>query len=212
MLMLAFPKKDMASLFGISKRTLNRRLTEFGISMSSKFSNLTNEELDSETQKIIHEFPNIGYRTVRSHLNVKSFVVQKSCVLDSMKRVDKEEKDLLKPIFRRQYNVRAPLSLWHIDGNHKLIRIERLWRDVWDGCIGLFYKLFCMMEDTGILLPQNDDHLKALHYIYLPRIQQHMDTFRSAYTRRPLRTANSRTPMQLWISGLLIDPRTNLNM
>ncbi|XP_052790687.1 uncharacterized protein LOC128224739 isoform X2 [Mya arenaria] len=91
-------------------------------------------------------------------------------------------------------------------------RIERLWRDVWDGCIGLFYKLFCMMEDTGILLPQNDDHLKALHYIYLPRIQQHMDTFRSAYTRRPLRTANSRTPMQLWISGLLIDPRTNLNM
>ncbi|WAR28014.1 hypothetical protein MAR_013718 [Mya arenaria] len=109
---------------------------------------------------------------------MKGFVVQKSRVLDSMKRVEIEGvlqgKMLLKPILRRQYNVRAPLSLWHMDGYHKLIRIERLWRDVWDGCIGLFYKLFCMMEDTGILLPQNDDHLKALHYIYLPRIQQHI--------------------------------------
>ncbi len=27
-----------------------------------------------------------------------------------------------KPIIRRQYFVRAPLSLWHIDGNHLLIR------------------------------------------------------------------------------------------
>ncbi|WAR28030.1 hypothetical protein MAR_013734 [Mya arenaria] len=109
-------QKDMASLFGISKRTLNRRLTEFGISMSSKFSNLTNV------------FPNIGNRT--------GFVVQKSRVLDSMKRVEIEGvlqgKMLLKPILRRQYNVRAPLSLWHMDGYHKLIRIERLWRDVRD--------------------------------------------------------------------------------
>jgi len=26
------------------------------------------------------------------------------------------------PVRRRQYYVRAPMSLWHIDGNHKLIR------------------------------------------------------------------------------------------
>lgn len=95
---------------------------------------------------------------------------------------------------------------------HKIYSIERLWRDLWDGCICLFYTLFCMMEDRGILLPGNEVDLKALHYIYLPRIQQHLDMFRNAFIRRPLRTANNRTPLQLWISGLTIDPRTDLNM
>ena len=37
----------------------------------------------------------------------------------------------LSAVHRRQYRVAAPLSLWHIDGNHQLIR----WRFVIHGCI-----------------------------------------------------------------------------
>jgi transcriptional regulator with XRE-family HTH domain len=121
-----FSQNDIAALLGVSKRTLNRRLSEMGISMSSKFSNISDEELDLEIQKIIHNFPDIGYRSVRSHLCVRGFAVQKSRVLEAMRRVDMEgilrRKLFLKPIFRRQYHVRGPLSLWHIDGYHKLIR------------------------------------------------------------------------------------------
>ena len=59
-----------------------------GISMSSKFSNISDEELDLEIQGIIHNFPCIGYRNVRSHLCVKGFTIQKMRVLEAMLRVD----------------------------------------------------------------------------------------------------------------------------
>ena len=44
-------------------------------------------------------------------------------------------------------------------------RIERLWRDVFSGCISLFYHLFYSLEDAGILEPSNDADLFALHYV-----------------------------------------------
>lgn len=84
-----FHKKDIAALLGISKRTLNRRSLEIGISMSSKFSN-TSDELHSEIQHIVHNFPDISYRTVRSHLCVRRFTVQKMFVLEAMRRIDIE--------------------------------------------------------------------------------------------------------------------------
>jgi hypothetical protein len=47
----------------------------------------------------------------------------------------------------------------------------------------------------------------ALHYVFLPRIQNHLDRFCEAYIRKPIRTANNRSPLQLWISGQMLDPR-----
>ena len=52
-------------------------------------------------------------------------------------------------------------------------RIERLWRDVFSGCVSLFYKVFYALEDAELLDCTDDADLFALHYIYLPRIQQH---------------------------------------
>lgn len=37
-------------------------------------------------------------------------------------------------ITRRKYRVYAPLALWHVDGNHKLIRLVGLVGDVKDVC------------------------------------------------------------------------------
>ena len=34
-------------------------------------------------------------------------------------------------------------------------RIERLWRDVYQAVVSLFYDLFMMMEDQGQLIPDN---------------------------------------------------------
>lgn len=50
--------------------------------------------------------------------------VQQSRIRDAQRRVDPQGVLMrqLTVIRRRQYNVRAPLSLYHIDGNHKLIR------------------------------------------------------------------------------------------
>ena len=55
-------------------------------------------------------------------------------------------------------------------------RIERLWRDVYEGVLGLYYRLFYFMEDEGILDPLNEIHLAALHYIYLPLINEKLNS------------------------------------
>ena len=51
-------------------------------------------------------------------------------------------------------------------------RIERLWVDVYSAVLQLFYRLFYFLENTRILDPQNTVHILALHYVYVPRIQE----------------------------------------
>lgn len=81
-------------------------------------------------------------------------------------------------------------------------RIERFWRDLFMGCVSLFYTLFYILEDMGILDPTNNTDLFALHYVFIPRINHSLDVFRQSYSHHRLRTARNRTPYQLWISGL----------
>ena len=40
-------------------------------------------------------------------------------------------------------------------------RIERLWRDLFEGCTSLFYNLFCYMEEAGYLDVDNSIHMLA---------------------------------------------------
>ena len=42
-------------------------------------------------------------------------------------------------------------------------RIERLWRDVFEGVSALYYKLFYFVEEEGFVDPLNETHLPALH-------------------------------------------------
>ena len=50
--------------------------------------------------------------------------VQRQRLRKSIKRVDPVGRRIraINTIQRRVYNVHSPLSLWHMDGNHKLIR------------------------------------------------------------------------------------------
>lgn len=83
-------------------------------------------------------------------------------------------------------------------------RIERFWRDMYQGCTSLFYNLFYYMEDNNMLNPDSEQDLFCLHYIYLPRIQHHLNLFREGYAHHRLRTENNMSPLQLWISGLSV--------
>ena len=81
-------------------------------------------------------------------------------------------------------------------------RIERLWRDLFRGCLILFYNLFYKMEDQMILNVENDIHLFCLHYIFLPRINHAIKQFMDAWNLHPLSSCNNLSPIQLWIAGL----------
>ena len=82
-------------------------------------------------------------------------------------------------------------------------RIERLWRDVYSGCLFLYYQLFSHLEDCALLDPCNEVHLFVLHYVFLPRIQDSLDHFRQAYIQHPISSARNQTPTQLWTAGLI---------
>ena len=81
-------------------------------------------------------------------------------------------------------------------------RIERLWRDLFSGCISFFYQLFYQMEDRGILNPEVDEDLFCLHTVFIPEIQSHLDSFHSGWSHHHLRTEHNRTPLQIWIEGM----------
>ena len=59
-------------------------------------------------------------------------------------------------------------------------RIERLWRDVYQAVISLFYDFFMMMESQCILDPENERHLFCLHYIYKSIINEMLEKFTAA--------------------------------
>ena len=51
-------------------------------------------------------------------------------------------------------------------------RIERLWRDVFEGVLSYFYNLFYFMEDHDCLDPLNLIHISALHFVFLSEINR----------------------------------------
>ena len=81
-------------------------------------------------------------------------------------------------------------------------RIERFWRNLFEGCVSFFYLLFYSLEEASLLNPNDAVDLCALHFVFLPMIQRYLDTFREAWCSHPIGTEHNRTPHQLWILGM----------
>ena len=82
-------------------------------------------------------------------------------------------------------------------------RIERLWRDVFWFCVSTFYFLFYFMEELGILDQTDELHLFSLHFVFVPRINNLLNRWATAYNRHPLATEHNSTPRQLWVESML---------
>ena len=84
-------------------------------------------------------------------------------------------------------------------------RIERLWRDLFVGCVCLFYDLFRTLEEAEMLDTSNGLHMFSLHYVFLPRINHQLKLFQESYSHHRLRTAGNQSPLQLWVRGLAME-------
>ncbi|XP_041854853.1 uncharacterized protein LOC121648663 [Melanotaenia boesemani] len=116
----------ISKILGVSVKTIHRRMREWGLSIRDTYSSVSDDELDSLVSTIKQQSRNLGHRIVKGRLRALGHRVQWTRVWDSMHRVDSvgilERMANLGCVVRRTYSVPGPLSLIHIDTNHKLIR------------------------------------------------------------------------------------------
>ena len=91
---------------------------------SGTYSTIEDNQLDSLIRQAQEQNPNIGLRLAKGFLRSKGHRVQRERIRASLLRTDPIGlfERWSQAVRRRKYNVPGPLSLWHIDGNHKLIR------------------------------------------------------------------------------------------
>ena len=287
---------DIAKLFGCSRRTVERRMQEYNISMQSRYSLISDADLRQVVATLSSRNPNLGEKSIDGLLRAQGIIVQRHRIRDILHVVDPEgvQHRLRGVLHRRQYSVEAPNALWHVDGYHKLIRwkfvvhggidgfsrvitymkaatnnssqtalsaflygvssyglpsrvrtdqggenvliaeymlrergtgrgsiimgrsvhnqrIERLWRDLFAGCVSYFYNLFYYLEGEASLDPNDNADLLALHITFLPKLQDQLDSFRLGWCHHRLRTEHNVTPHHLWLQGMLQeDPESML--
>ena len=85
-----FTIKLIAEMLPVSSHTVKRRLHDFGIKLSGKFSLISDEELDREVELILVQFLNSGYKKMRGYLTSNGYNIQEYRVRESMRRVDPE--------------------------------------------------------------------------------------------------------------------------
>ena len=101
---------------------LVRRLN---LSQAGRFSDLSDTALDDKVNDLVAGNDRLGPESVRAQLRAEGIRVQRRRVRDSMLRVNPRAaalRAMSQRLHRRSYRVAGPNSLWHLDGNHKLIR------------------------------------------------------------------------------------------
>ncbi|XP_072559959.1 uncharacterized protein [Paramormyrops kingsleyae] len=135
LLQFNFTIPQMSNMLGVSLKTVRRRMSEYDLSIHSTYSQISQDDLQKMISDFITEFPESGYKKVTGFLRSVGVRVQQKRIREALRLVDPVGTFLrgltINTIQRRGYSVHSPLSLWHIDGNHKLIQ----WRIVVHGAI-----------------------------------------------------------------------------
>ncbi len=284
-----FLVSEIATMFSVSESTIYRRMRSYGLSKLD-FSEISDQQLDSNVSRIVKDFPFCGENMIKQLLLGKGIKVQRARMRDSIHRVDSQgvANRRKRRLQRRVYNVKGPNHLWHVDTNHKLVRwnfvivggidgfsrlpvmlvctnnnkadtllncfltalneyglpsrvrtdkglenvriadymiekrgadrgsiitgrsthnqrIERLWRDVFQGVLSFYYHLFYFLEDENFLDPLNINHIAALHRTYLHEINSKLQIWQRAWANHTMRTTKT-SPLRLWIAGQAQNP------
>ena len=118
LLAMGFSSPQISNAIGVSLSTVRRRMTRYGLTIGSLYSDVTDEELDSIVSEIKVLFPNYGFRMVIYLIKVIGF--HKYVFENLYKGLTLME--LLSGGVQLLNVGSTKYSLWHLDGYHKLIR------------------------------------------------------------------------------------------
>lgn len=112
-----FTRMAICRALGMSYKVLRRLFHR-------QYSTINDAQLDEIVKVITEVNGNFGIRTVTSILRVYGLRVQRCRVASALRRLDPEavSRRRAATLRRRVYNVPHVNFLWHIDGNHRLIR------------------------------------------------------------------------------------------
>ena len=71
---------QISEILGVSLSTVNRRLKDYGLSVTQTYSTISATELDKITQQLVSEFSSCGYRRMTGFLRARGIHVQQICV------------------------------------------------------------------------------------------------------------------------------------
>ena len=167
LLELKFSQVEIASLYGCSARTVRRRILSFNLQEMVEFSEISDEDLDEFVIQFVNIFPCAGQKTLAGYLQTRNYHIQRWRI-GSMLRVDPcgVQQRMRRILHRRRYTVKGPNSLWHIDGNHKLIR----WRIVIHGGVDDYSRIpvYLQASDNNRAATVLRAFLKAVQTYGLP--------------------------------------------
>ena len=143
---LHFSWCNIAKLLGVSVSTITRKRREHQLNEENpQWSPISDEELERTVREISTTTPNIGERRLMGAIRSRNIHVQRRRIRECLRRVDPIGTALRwRPlIYRRKYSVPCPNALWHIDGNHKLIRYRFVVHCCIDGYSRLLIYVHC---------------------------------------------------------------------
>ena len=117
----------MASLLGVSRQTIYNKIKRHNISYVGRFSDHDDKQLKAAITNITTNNPNAEEAMIQGHLWSQGISVQRKPLRSTLVQwltnpgLGTMAHQRLR-IKRQYYSVLWPNYLWHIDGNHKLVR------------------------------------------------------------------------------------------
>ena len=159
---MGYSVSQTAEACSVSRSVLYRRMQQLGISYRDRFYRLDNNSLDTAVTDIKLNHSNCGEVMITCHLRARGIIVQRRRVLECIHQVDPHGGDdwRCRRIRCRVYSVPCPNFIWHLNGNHKLIR----WRFVVHVGIDGFgrFVVLCQCSDNNTYQTVSDLFRRAV--------------------------------------------------
>lgn len=153
---------EAASILSVPRPTLYKLLKDHNIP-ASKYVSISDDQLDMTVLQIKNEHPNIGEVMLMGHLRSRDIVVQRRRLRESLHRVDPIgiQSKRRHSITQRVYSVPHPNFIWHLDGNHKLIR----WKFVIHGAVDGYSRMVMFLHCS------NNNRAETVKNLFIVAVQ-----------------------------------------